>query len=178
MEEQVVLVNENDEVVGLAGKLQAHQQGWLHRAFSVFIFNPEGKLLLQRRALGKYHSAGLWTNTCCSHPRAAEAVEDAALRRLQEEMGFATQLTRIFDFIYRADCGNGLTEHEFDHVFAGEFDGEYTSNADEVMESRYMSMEQVRQWMENSPHEFTVWFKIVFPRIHQWWVSKYASIAA
>lgn len=178
MEEQVVLVNERDEQVGLAGKLQAHQEGLLHRAFSVFIFNPDGHLLLQRRAMGKYHSAGLWTNTCCSHPRNGEQVTEAATRRLQEEMGFSVPLTEIFDFIYKADCGNGLVENEFDHVLTGEYTGIVPFNPDEVMDSRFMNMTAIQQWMEREPDAFTVWFKIAFPRIQLWWSSRYAQIAA
>lgn len=178
MEEQVVLVNERDEPVGLVGKLQAHQDGLLHRAFSIFIFNPEGQLLLQRRAMEKYHSAGLWTNTCCSHPRNEEPVAQAAARRLQEEMGFSAPLTRIFDFIYKADCGNGLQEHEFDHVFAGEYIGIVPFNPAEVMDSRFMNMIAIQQWLEREPEAFTVWFRLAFPRIQDWWASKYASIAA
>jgi isopentenyl-diphosphate delta-isomerase len=116
--QQVILVNDRDEPIGLMEKLEAHQKGLLHRAFSIFIFNSSGELLLQRRSLHKYHSGGLWTNTCCSHPSPAEDILAAAQRRLNEEMGFTAPLEKIFDFIYKAEFDNGLVEYEFDHVFA------------------------------------------------------------
>src|SRR5215468_430433 len=115
--EQVILVNELDEEIGTMEKLSAHEQGVLHRAISVFIFNEKGEMLLQQRASRKYHSGGLWTNACCSHPHPGEATHAAALRRLKEEMGFETSLKKAFDFVYKTSFDNGLTEHEFDHVF-------------------------------------------------------------
>ncbi|HSU49504.1 MAG TPA: isopentenyl-diphosphate Delta-isomerase, partial [Segetibacter sp.] len=121
--EEVILVNELDEQIGKMEKMEAHSKGLLHRAFSVFIFNDQGEMLLQQRAVSKYHSGGLWTNACCSHPRPEEATEDAALRRLQEELGFTVSLAKIFDFRYNASFTNGLTEHEFDHVFVGTYNG-------------------------------------------------------
>src|SRR6185503_16709121 len=123
MMQTVILVNEKDEVTGTAEKMEAHEKGLLHRAFSIFVFNSRGEVLMQQRAPGKYHSAGLWTNACCSHPRPGEKTEEAARRRLREELGFETALTEIFDFIYRAEFVNGLAEHEYDHVYVGEYDG-------------------------------------------------------
>ena len=122
--EQVILVNEQDEQTGVMEKMEAHQKALLHRAFSVFIFNDKGELLLQQRASDKYHSGGLWTNTCCSHPNPDEETITAAQRRLKEEMGFTTKLSKAFDFIYKSEFSNGLTEHEFDHVFTGYYNGE------------------------------------------------------
>src|ERR1700709_2281116 len=123
MEKQVILVNEADVVTGAAGKMDAHRKGWLHRAFSVFVFNHRGEMLLQQRALNKYHSGGLWTNACCSHPRPGEETLLAAERRLKEEMGFELSLQKLFDFIYKSEFDNGLTEYEFDHVFGGSYNG-------------------------------------------------------
>jgi isopentenyl-diphosphate Delta-isomerase len=175
--EEVILVNNNDETTGLSEKMAAHEQGLLHRAFSVFIFNSAGELLLQRRALSKYHSAGLWTNTCCSHPRPGESNYDAAVRRLQEEMGFTVPVEKIFDFIYRADFENGLIEYEFDHVFTGEYEGEVPFNATEVSEIRYASIMEIKQLLTSLPDQFTRWFQITFPRIEQWWETKYKTTA-
>ena len=162
MEEMVVLVNPEDQVVGLMEKQQAHIAGLLHRAFSVFIFNKKGELMLQQRAADKYHSPGLWTNTCCSHPRENETYEEAAHRRLQEEMGFDTALTYVFNFIYKAQFDNGLTEHELDHVFIGYYDGEPTLNPEEVMDYRWITLEDLAMEMKQSPERFTAWFKIIF----------------
>ena len=120
---QVILVDVNDRQIGIMEKMKAHQQGSLHRAFSVFIFNKKGEMLLQQRALNKYHSGGLWTNACCSHPLPGEETIAAAKRRLQEELGFEIPVEKVFDFVYKADFDNGLTEHEFDHVYVGEFEG-------------------------------------------------------
>jgi isopentenyl-diphosphate delta-isomerase len=131
-EEKIILVNEQDEVTGSMEKMEAHRKGLLHRAFSIFIFNGKGEMLLQQRAFSKYHSAGLWTNACCSHPAPGEDIKDAVSRRLQEEMGFKTPLKKIFDFIYKAEFDNGLTEFEFDHVFAGEYEGPVKINTEEV----------------------------------------------
>src|ERR1044072_1062769 len=122
--EEVILVNERDEATGIMEKMEAHQKGVLHRAFSVFIFNNKNEMLLQQRAIKKYHSGGLWTKACCSHPRPGETKSDAALRRLYEELGFTTSIEKIFDFTYKASFENGLTENEFDHVFAGIYNGD------------------------------------------------------
>jgi isopentenyl-diphosphate delta-isomerase len=160
MIEQVILVNKNDAVLGHMEKLEAHQKGLLHRAFSTFIFNDKNELLLQRRALGKYHSSGLWTNTCCSHPRPEEDTLAAAKRRLMEEMGFDTVLVKKFDFIYKAALDGGLTEHEFDHVFTGYFEGVPKPNLTEVSEIKWLSLELVKEKVNLFPEEFTEWFKI------------------
>jgi isopentenyl-diphosphate delta-isomerase len=129
---EVILVNESDEAIGAMEKMEAHRLGVLHRAFSVFIFNSNGHMLLQQRADTKYHSAGLWTNACCSHPAPGEEVKSAAERRLQEELGFKADIKRAFDFVYKASFNNGLTEHEYDHVFVGYYDGEIRPDQDEV----------------------------------------------
>ena len=172
-EPQVILVNEADEAIGVMDKMQAHQKGLLHRAFSVFIFDKEGKMLLQKRALHKYHGGGLWSNTCCSHPYVHEATEDAAVRRLEEEMGFATPLKKIFHFTYKAAVENGLTEYEYDHVFAGTYDGEILFNPDEVDEVRYLPMTEIRAALQQDGSNFTSWFRIAFPRMESWWKEQY-----
>jgi isopentenyl-diphosphate delta-isomerase len=163
-EERVVLVDEQDQPLGEMEKLEAHRQGVLHRAISVFVFNGSGELLLQRRAAHKYHSAGLWTNTCCSHPRPGESVAEAAERRLMEEMGMDCPLTAQFSFVYRAEFEDGLIEHELDHVLTGHSDAEPTMNPDEVAEWRYASIEAVRDEMAAFPERFTPWFRICFER--------------
>ena len=150
-------------------KMEAHEKALLHRAFSVFVFNQKGELLLQQRALDKYHSGGLWTNTCCSHPRPNELVADAASRRLQEEMGFNTPLEKVFDFIYQASFDNGLTEHEFDHVFVGYYDGDIRVNPDEVNDYTFRSMESIQESLLKHDGLFTAWFEIIFPRVMDWW---------
>ena len=165
MIEQVILVNEIDEAIGTMEKLEAHQKGLLHRAFSVFIFNDKNELLLQRRALTKYHSAGLWTNTCCSHPRPNEATLNAANRRLMEEMGFETKLTFKTSFIYKTEFENGLTEHEFDHVFFGTSNANPIPNKDEVDSFVWIAIEDVKQKIKQNPNEFTSWFKIFVAKV-------------
>lgn len=173
--EQVILVNENDEELGIMEKMQAHEKGLLHRAFSVFIFNTEGQMLLQQRAARKYHSPGLWTNACCSHPRPGEKTSEAAQRRLQEELGFATELQEVFEFTYKASFDNGLTEHEYDHVYTGTYEGSIKPNINEVLDYCYKSMEDIQQSLQSHPHKYTVWFAIAFPRIFDWWRLKYAA---
>ncbi|MGX9984773.1 isopentenyl-diphosphate Delta-isomerase [Chryseobacterium sp. POL2] len=162
MEERVVLVNPQDEVLGLMEKMQAHENALLHRAFSVFLFNDKGEMLLQRRAAGKYHSPLQWTNACCSHPRENESYIDAAKRRLQEELGIETALTERFFFIYKADVGQGLWEHELDYVFTGEYNGDFTLNPDEVAEIKYLSIADLEKEIEDSPEHYTEWFKIIW----------------
>jgi len=162
MEEYVVLVDREDNELGLMEKQQAHMAGLLHRAFSVFVFNSNGELMLQQRAASKYHSPTLWTNTCCSHPREDESYKDAAHRRLVEEMGFECELNYKFNFIYKANLENGLTEHELDHVFIGTFDGVPQLNADEVMAYRWVDMEELKKDMQKNPQNYTAWFKIIF----------------
>ncbi|MFD1630186.1 isopentenyl-diphosphate Delta-isomerase [Pseudopedobacter beijingensis] len=166
MMEKVVLVDELDKEIGIMEKLAAHQQPTLHRAFSVCLFNEKGEMLLQRRADNKYHCAGLWTNTCCSHPRPGEEVKTAAKRRLLEEMGIEdVDLNKEFDFIYQATFDNGLFEHEFDHVFFGEFSGEPLINREEVEEWKYMSLEQIEEELNRYPEKYTPWFKIIIEKI-------------
>ncbi len=164
-EEQVVLVNERDEAIGTMGKLRAHQEGALHRAFSVFLFDDLGRLLLQRRAAGKYHSAGLWTNTCCSHPRPEEAIVDAANRRLKEEMGIEAQLALRFSFIYHASLDNGLQEHELDHVLFGRFAGPAKPDPGEVDEWKYMTADALDHDLNAHPERYTVWLRECWQRV-------------
>jgi len=166
--ETVVLVNEQDVEIGLMEKMEAHEKALLHRAFSVFVFNQKGELLLQQRALRKYHSGGLWTNTCCSHPRPNEDTLAAAHRRLQEEMGFDTELTKAFDFTYKADFSNGLSEHEFDHVFIGTYEGLIEPNFDEVESYAYRSLTTIDIAIKTNPDFFTEWFLIAFPKVLSW----------
>ncbi len=167
--EQVILVNEQDEEIGTMEKMEAHQKAALHRAFSVFVFNKKGEMLMQQRALSKYHSGGLWTNACCSHPRPGEQISDAAQRRLQEEMGFATPLNKVFDFTYNAPFDNGLTENEFDHVFIGTYDGTIKPEASEVKDYCYKSMRDIEDSLQSHPKKYTAWFHIAFPRVLNWW---------
>ena len=161
----VILVDESDREVGVMEKMEVHQKALLHRAFSVFIFNANGDMLLQKRAITKYHSGGLWTNACCSHPSPGMLTELAAAKRLQEEMGFRTQLTKAFDFIYKAPFDNGLTEHEFDHVFIGSYDGEIIPNPAEVGDYHYRSMAAIEEELSSHPEQYTVWFKIAFKQV-------------
>ncbi len=169
--EEVILVDEHDVSVGAMEKMEAHEKAVLHRAFSVFIFNKKGEMLLQQRAMSKYHSGGLWTNSCCSHPRPGEEIHQAASRRLTEEMGFTTPIKKVFDFIYKADFSNGLTEYEFDHVFAGYYDGEIIPNENEVCNYQYRSMQQIESMLKQEPELFTVWFQIAFPKVMDWWMK-------
>lgn len=161
-EEKVILVDKNDKQVGLMPKLEAHEKGILHRAFSIFIFNSKYELLLQKRASSKYHSGGLWTNTCCSHPREGEDTLDAANRRLDEEMGIKTSLRKVYDFIYKAELDNQLTEHEFDHVFYGVFDSDPILNKDEAEDFKWVDMETLNNDIIKNEENYTVWFKIAF----------------
>lgn len=162
MEEQVILVDEQDNPLGLMPKMEAHEKAVLHRAFSVFIFNDKGELMLQQRAADKYHSPLLWTNTCCSHQRDGETSLEAGKRRLQEEMGFTTELEEVFWFVYKAPFDNGLTEHELDHVMIGTFNGEPAINKQEVEAYKWMTLEAVKEDMETNPEIYTAWFKIIF----------------
>lgn len=166
--EFVILVDVNDVAQGLMEKMQAHREAVLHRAFSVFLFNSNNELLVQQRAFGKYHSPGLWTNTCCSHPRQHESVHQAADRRLLEEMGMKAEMKEVFSFIYKADVGQGLTEHELDHVLIGYSDDLPQINAAEVNSWKYATMSAVRQDMLEHPENYTVWFRIIFDRVDQY----------
>ena len=167
MEEQVVLVTENDEVLGLMEKQQAHINGLLHRAFSVFLFNDQGEMLLQQRAASKYHSPNQWTNAVCSHPRNNESYLEAAKRRLKEELGIETSLEEKFHFVYKADVGQNLWEHELDYVFTGSYEGGFKLNKDEVAAVRYISMEDLEEEMSRNPENFTEWFKIILKEYKQ-----------
>lgn len=161
MEEQVVLVSENDEILGVMEKMQAHENGILHRAFSVFLFNEKGEMLLQKRAATKYHSPNQWTNAVCSHPRSNETYLEGAKRRMKEELGIEAELSPKFHFIYKADVGQNLWEHELDHVFTGDFNGEFEMNSEEVSDVRYITMENLEKEMRENPEHFTEWFKII-----------------
>lgn len=167
IEEKVILVNEKDEKIGLMAKQEAHEKGLLHRAFSVFVFNEKNELMLQQRALHKYHSPGLWTNTCCSHQRDGESTLAAGKRRLQEEMGFSVDLKETTSFIYKAPFDNGLTEHELDHILLGNYNDEPNINPDEVSSWKWMPIEEVRSDIQNQPETYTAWFKIIFDKFYQ-----------
>ena len=166
-EEEVILVNEKDEQIGTMPKLEAHKKAVLHRAFSVFILNDNGELLLQQRAASKYHSPMLWTNTCCSHQREGESNIEAGKRRLQEEMGFVVDLKEVFSFIYKAPFDNGLTEHELDHVMIGAYNKDPIINLDEVDNFKWMTLENVKLDIKKHPEIYTEWFKIIFKEYYQ-----------
>jgi isopentenyl-diphosphate delta-isomerase len=167
MKEFVILVDQMDQQIGLMEKIEAHEKALLHRAFSVFIFNEKGELMLQQRAASKYHSPLLWTNTCCSHQREGESNVKAGKRRLQEEMGFVTDITEVFSFIYKAPFDNGLTEHEFDHVMIGKYEGAPNVNTDEAAGYKWMPMESIKKDMEEHPAIYTEWFKIIFNKSYE-----------
>lgn len=167
-EEEVILVTPEDTVVGTMPKMEAHEKAVLHRAFSVFVLNDKGETLLQQRASHKYHSPLLWTNTCCSHQRLGESNLEAGKRRLQEEMGFQTELEELFSFIYKAPFDNGLTEHELDHVMLGYFDGEPDINPEEVNAWKWMSLQDIRADLKENPDRYTAWFKIIFERFYKY----------
>ncbi len=164
--EYVILVDENDQEVGQMEKMEAHEKGLLHRAFSIFLFNDKKELLLQQRANSKYHSGGLWTNTCCSHPRAGETVLEASNRRLMEEMGIEAKMNPEFSFVYRAELDNDLTEYELDHVVFGSFNGEPKINPEEVAAWKYVCMKDLEADMKENPENYTAWFRIVFDEVH------------
>lgn len=165
-EEEVILVNSLDEVLGTMPKMEAHEKAVLHRAFSVFILNEHNQLMLQQRAAHKYHSPLLWTNTCCSHQRLNEGNIEAGRRRLREEMGFETDLTALFSFIYKAPFDNGLTEHELDHVLLGYYSQDPIINSEEVADWKWMDLDLVARDLKNNPNDYTVWFKIVFEQFY------------
>lgn len=164
-EEKIILVDTNDNEIGLEEKMKAHEEAKLHRAFSVYVFNSEGKLLLQKREESKYHSGNLWTNTCCSHPRQGETTEEASHRRLQEEMGFDCGIKEIFSFIYKVKLGEKLYEHEYDHVLTGKFDGNPSPNPREVSDWKWVTISELEKDIENNPDSYTYWFKISFDRV-------------
>lgn len=166
-EEEVILVNANDEQVGTMAKMEAHEKALLHRAFSVFVLNADGQIMLQQRASHKYHSPLLWTNTCCSHQRVGETNIQAGKRRLQEEMGFVTDLKELFSFIYKAPFDNGLTEHELDHVMIGHYSKSPNINPEEVEGWKWMTPAAVKEDISDNPEIYTVWFKIIFEKFYQ-----------
>lgn len=170
-QEQVILVDEQDNELGLMGKMEAHQKGLLHRAFSIFLFDHNGNMLLQQRAKDKYHSPGLWTNTCCSHPRPGESVDEAANRRLMEEMGIKANINKVFHFIYKANLDQGLTEHELDYVFVGNYEGVINPNSLEVSNYLYISKVDLQRKLDSNGDNFTVWFKIAYPKVVEWYES-------
>lgn len=171
-EEYVILVNKQDEELGIMPKLEAHEKALLHRAFSVFVMNRSGDLMLQKRARAKYHSPGLWTNTCCSHQRRGESNVEAGKRRLMEEMGFQTELEELFSFIYRAPFDNGLTEHEYDHVLLGYYEDDPDINQGEVASWKWMKPEAIKQDMLINPLKYTTWFRIIFDRFYDHFFQK------
>ncbi|MEO6539035.1 MAG: isopentenyl-diphosphate Delta-isomerase [Ferruginibacter sp.] len=165
---QVITVNESDIALGSMGKMEAHEKGILHRAFSVFIFNTKGAMLLQQRALNKYHSGGLWSNACCSHPQPGEDTSVAAYRRLKEEMGFTANLDEAFSFLYKTNFDNGLSEHEYDHVFTGIYDGDINPDKKEVKDYCFLPMNEIRTGLQAHPQKYTSWFKIAFPKLEDY----------
>jgi isopentenyl-diphosphate delta-isomerase len=167
----VVLIDEQDIETGTIEKMEAHRLGLLHRAFSIFIFDSEGRMLLQQRAAGKYHSPGLWTNACCSHPAPGETVGDAAQRRVQEELGIAPFLQPRFTFTYRAELENDLVEHEFDHVFFGHWDGPLMPDPQEVMDTRWVTLAEMDLEIADAPERFTAWLKICWPQVRSNWAE-------
>jgi isopentenyl-diphosphate delta-isomerase len=166
--EQVILVDEMDQPTGAMEKMAAHREALLHRAFSIFIFNSKGEMLLQQRATEKYHSGGLWTNACCSHPRPGETTSSAAERRLQEELGFTTSLHLAFDFIYKAELDNDLTEYEFDHVLVGEYNGALHPDSSEVKDYCFKSLDEILVSLKTQPQKYTAWFHIALPKVVEW----------
>ena len=171
-------MNEKDEPTGTIEKMEAHKKGLLHRAFSIFIFNSKGEMLLQQRTLNKYHSGGLWSNACCSHPQPGDEISIAARRRLKEETGFDTVLEKVFDFIYKVEFDNGLTEYEFDHVFVGEYEGKINFNKDEIMGICYKKMPAIHYSLQTHPQKYTAWFHLAFPKVEEWWNKKYKDVIA
>lgn len=165
MKENILLVDENDKEIGFGEKMQTHLEGRLHRSFSIFVLNSKGKLLMQQRAKTKYHSGGLWSNTCCSHQRQGETLEDAIHRRLQEEMGFDTELKELFTFIYKVPLDHGLTEHEYDHVFYGNFDGKPKPNPEEVDDWKFVDLKELQNDIKEHPEKYTFWLKASFDRV-------------
>ncbi len=172
MTESVILVDEHDNETGIEEKLKAHQSGKMHRAFSVFIFNPQGQLLLQRRAVTKYHCGGMWSNTCCSHPRPGETIEEAAHRRLKEEMGFDCGLREVFSVQYKALVSDGLIENEYDHVLIGEFYSKIEPEAGEVCDWKFISLRELSEDIRKAPEKYTYWLKLILPKISSYMEGK------
>ncbi len=174
MNPHVILVDKNDQPLGIMDKLEAHEKGLLHRAFSVFVFNDQGQLMVHQRALTKYHSPGLWTNTCCSHQQKGETSLEAAHRRLEEEMGFDCDMEEIFEFVYRAEFSNGLTEHEYDHVFIGHFNELPNINPDEVNAWKWIDPKELSADLLANPSAYTEWFKLSWERVMQYQLERAA----
>jgi isopentenyl-diphosphate delta-isomerase len=174
LKDEIILVDEKDNIIGSGEKMTVHREGRLHRAFSIFIFNSKNELMLQKRAKGKYHSAGLWTNTCCSHPKKGEKTSEAAMRRLKEEMGFTCDLKEAFNFMYRAKFENGLSENEFDHVFIGTFDGNPEPDKKEVENWKWISLQDLRRDIKKNPENYTYWLRISIDKIISYLESKKA----
>ena len=172
MEERVILVDESDHEIGSAEKLQAHREGKLHRAFSIFVFNPAGELLLQKRSSKKYHSDGLWSNTCCSHPRPGAPMETEVRRRLRQDMGFECDLQWVFRFDYRVELKNDLIEHEIDHVFIGRHDGDPVPNPDEVDDWKWMNLETLINDVKANPQNYSYWLTICLDQVLEFWVAE------
>jgi isopentenyl-diphosphate Delta-isomerase len=167
-EQMMILVNEQDDQIGLLPKMATHEQGLLHRAFSIFLFTDDGKMILQQRAASKYHSPLLWTNACCSHPIPNEATDQAAHRRLNEELGISAELKKIFAFTYKADMGNGLIEHEYDHVYIGNYNEDFDINTEEVHTTKTISIPDLENEIYTNPEQFTAWFLIAYPQLKTW----------
>jgi isopentenyl-diphosphate Delta-isomerase len=165
--DQVILVDENDLEIGAEEKMEAHTSGKLHRAFSIFIYNSKGEMMLQKRSSSKYHSGGLWTNACCSHPRPGETTGQASHRRLLEEMGFDCPLKEKFSFVYKAELDKGLTEHEYDYVIAGFYEGDPRINLEEAEDWKWISPEDLEKEIKKWPEFFTYWFKIAYEKLKQ-----------
>lgn len=167
MPDEVILVDEQDNEIGTEEKLKAHQKGKLHRALSILVFNSKNEVLIQQRAKTKYHTPGLWTNTCCSHPRKGEKTKDAAHRRLKEEMGFDCELDEKFSFVYKAEFENGLTEHEYDHVFFGKFDGTPKPDPQEADDYKWVSMDELKKDIKTHPQKYTPWFMMILEKVDE-----------
>ncbi|MFH1187620.1 MAG: isopentenyl-diphosphate Delta-isomerase [bacterium] len=165
MYDKIILVDEHDNEIGAEEKLKAHREGKLHRCFSILVFNSKNELLIQQRAKTKYHTPGLWTNTCCSHPRKGKNLKEEAQKRLKEEMGFNCELKEIFSFIYKAKFDNGLTEHEYDHVFIGKFDSEPNPNPEEADDYKWVSLDDLKKDITKNPKKYTPWFGIILKKL-------------
>lgn len=172
MEQNIILVNENDEEIGYGEKMAVHKAAQLHRAFSIFVLNSKNELMLQKRAHHKYHSGGLWTNTCCSHPLKGEDQEITIHNRLVEEMGFDTSLKKLFYFTYKAELENGLTEYELDHVYLGRFEGEPKPNPEEVCDWKWMDIEEFKTDLKDNPQNYTYWVNYAFEEFYSYYKNE------
>lgn len=177
MDEMLILVNANDELIGHGTKLHVHQKGMMHRAFSILVFDSGNRLLLQKRASRKYHSAGLWSNSCCGHPRQDEDTDAAAHRRLREEMGFDCGLHEVTSLVYRAAVSGDLIEHEYDHIYVGIFDGKPEANPEEVSDWQWLGLPQLRACVATRPGDFTVWFRVLLERGQQDGIEQWCALA-